>query len=372
MKISLIGPVYPYRGGIAHHTAMLASHLARHNHAVQVISFRRQYPGWLYPGASDKDPSQAAIRTPAELILDPLYPWTWEQAAQIIRAYQPELAITQWWTTFWAIPLAYQTARLNRAGIKTAFLIHNVLPHEQRPWDRWLAKLALAKAREFIIQTPAETQRLIKLVPTAKIHLCQIPPYHALMQASLPQAEARRELSLPADEKVFLFFGIVRPYKGLHFLLEAFKALQSIDPNTHLLIAGEFWEDKSNYLKKIEMLGLSERVAIVDQYIPNERLPLIFGAADCLVAPYTGGTQSAVVSTGLAFGLPMIITKQIAAGIPANRLGNIQVIPTQDQHSLIQAMAGIERRRETAPSPKPADHQGWDHLVKTIEKMSLP
>lgn len=372
MKISLIGPVYPYRGGIAHHTAMLSSALMRANHTVKTVSFRRQYPGWLYPGKSDKDPSQQPIHTPAEFLLDPFSPWTWKKAAEHIIQFQPDQVITQWWTTFWALPFSFLNARLSRAGIKTGYLIHNVIPHEPRAWDRWLAKLALSKAENFIIQTQAESNRLIKLVPNANIELCHIPPFFELAQRVVPPAIARKELNIPENEKVFLFFGFVRPYKGLLLLLEAFKILQEKQPQTRLLIAGEFWDDKSSYLKKIKAMGLSERITIIDQYIPNEELPVIFGAADCLAAPYTGGTQSAVASTGLAFGIPMIVTAQIAANISEIYRQSIKSIATQDAHELATVMSLVKRRTLFEPQPAIAHNHGWDPMVKMIEHMGQP
>ncbi len=369
MKISLIGPVYPYRGGIAHHTAMLASALERHNHQVQTISFKRQYPGWLYPGVSDKDPSQQAFHTPAEFILDPFYPWTWSQAATRAIAFQADVVVTQWWTTFWGLPFTYVNTRLSRAGIKTIYLIHNVMPHEQRPWDRWLAKLALSAGNEFIIQTQSEAERLSKLINNKNIHYCAHPPYFGLKTKSIAQEDAKKELNLPQEHKIFLFFGIIRPYKGLQVLIDAFHELQKTDTNTHLLIAGEFWENKSTYLNKIRQLGLNNKVTLIDEYVPNEKLPVIFAAADCLVAPYIGGTQSGVAGLGIAFGLPMIITEQIAAGISEENLKHIKVVPPQD----IQAFARAMNEIEIQPRSESASHIQQDHdwlvLVNTIEQM---
>ena len=102
MKFVLVGPVYPYRGGIAHYTTMLAQTLAKRGSQFHVVSFRRQYPRWLYPGKSDRDPSQEPLRVNAEYLLDPLYPWTWWQTARRIAEWKPDVVIFQWWTTFWA------------------------------------------------------------------------------------------------------------------------------------------------------------------------------------------------------------------------------------------------------------------------------
>ena len=370
MKFSLVGPVYPYRGGIAHYTASLASALKQHNHTVQTISFKKQYPSWLYPGASDKDPSQKTLSTPAEFILDPFLPWTWEKAFRAIHTKHPNLVITQWWTTFWALPFAYLNARLWKSGIKTAYLIHNVIPHEERKWDKGLAKLALRQGAEFIVQTQSEVERLSKLINNKNIHLCELPPYFGLKTELIAQEDARKELDLPQGHKIFLFFGIVRPYKGLQVLIDAFNELQKTNTNSHLLIAGEFWENKSAYLNQIRQYGLMDQVTLIDEYIPNEKLPVIFAAADCLVAPYTGGTQSAVVGLGIAYGLPTIVTEHLAAGISEENRKYVAVIPAQDCEELTSKM--IEMVNQGRPAPVQPDDpiNGWDTLVKTIEQMA--
>ncbi|TLM99460.1 hypothetical protein FDZ73_21815 [bacterium] len=144
MKIVLVGPVYPYRGGIAHYTTMLAKTLQDAGHDVKVISFKRQYPKWLYPGQSDRDPSGEPLTVPASYPLDPLYPWTWTRTVSSICRDKPDMVLFQWWTTFWAPAFAVVAAMLKRRRIRVGFLIHNVIPHEARPWDKILAKMALS------------------------------------------------------------------------------------------------------------------------------------------------------------------------------------------------------------------------------------
>src|SRR4030065_1812562 len=122
MRISMIGPVFPYRGGIAHYTGQLVQALVAQGHAVQTISFKRQYPDWLYPGASDKDPSRSRTQVEAEYLLDPLYPWTWQKTVRQIIQQQPELVVIQWWTTFWAPAYAWLGGGLPRAGVGRCFV----------------------------------------------------------------------------------------------------------------------------------------------------------------------------------------------------------------------------------------------------------
>ncbi len=107
MKITLIGPVHPYRGGIAHHTAILSSTFLQAGHQTQVISFSKQYPSWIYPGKTDQDPSKAHLKTDAIFALNPFKPWTWFSTGKLIGEFNPQVVVIQWWTTFWAIPFFF-------------------------------------------------------------------------------------------------------------------------------------------------------------------------------------------------------------------------------------------------------------------------
>lgn len=362
MKISMIGPVYPYRGGIAHYTTSLALALEKAGHDVQVLSFRRQYPAFLYPGQSDKDPSTNPVRVDASFVLDPLYPWTWHEAMKVVARGQPDLLLIQWWTTFWGPAYSWLVRQARQRKVPVVYLIHNVLPHETRRWDRPVARLALSPASGFIIQAPHEQQKLLDLIPGARISYCSHPVYQQMSEDFVPKDTARQRLGLPADQLLFLFFGIMRPYKGLIVLLDALAQLK--EP-AHLVIAGEFWEDVARYRKQIADLGLSERVTLLDRYIPNEEAHLLFSAADALLAPYVGGTQSGSVELAVGYGLPAIVTDRIAAGISEANLSNMQVVPAGDIPSLAAALARFAR---DLPARQASRHvsDDWGRMVAAI------
>ncbi len=367
MKIAMIGPVYPYRGGIAHYTGRLAQALLEEGHETRVFSFRRQYPAWLYPGESDRDPSQEALRTPAEYLLDPLYPWTWFQTASAVAAFRPERVVVHWWTTFWGAPFALLGRRLRRRGLPLVYMIHNVLPHEKRPWDTWLARQALRQGQVFITQTARERERLQELLPGVRAAVHPHPIYARLGSESLTRGQARRLLDLPLEGPVLLFFGIVRPYKGLEVLLEALGRLRERGQTPCLVIAGEFWEDKSRYLTRLQALGLQAQVRVLDRYIPNEEAHRLFTAADLLVAPYTGGTQSGAASLGLGYGLPMIVSEQVAAGIPPENRARLQAVAPGEAQALAEAL----ERFLLAPPPPPAEaasppEDEWRRLARAL------
>ncbi|MEM3658410.1 MAG: glycosyltransferase [Candidatus Hadarchaeum sp.] len=310
MRVALIGPVYPYRGGIAHYTTMLYRALRERGHDVLMVSFKRQYPRWLYPGRSDKDPSKRPLVVEdAKYWIDSLNPFTWLTTFWRIWRYQPDMIVLQWWTTFWA-PVWWTIGTLARfLRIPLLYICHNVLPHETGWWDPWLVRCVLREGAFFITQSLEEKQRLLSLLPGVDVFVVPHPVYDMFTSQKWPKEEARRRLGLPMDALVLLFFGIVRGYKGLKdFLIELSRApyQEPAGIRVLLVIAGEFWDDKSSYLQIIQDMGLGEQVVIEDRYIPNEEVPLYFSAADALVAPYRQETGSGVIQMARGMGLPVV------------------------------------------------------------------
>jgi glycosyltransferase involved in cell wall biosynthesis len=375
MKISIIGPVFPYRGGIAHFTTFMTRELVSEGHEVQVCSFKRQYPGWLYPGSSDKDPSQDPIRVDARFLLDPIYPWTWESTVRAVDAFAPDLVVFQWWTTFWAPAYAYMSRRFSRKGLRVVYLVHNLIPHEARWFDASLARLALTPAEAFIVQTPKEQSRLLDLLPGSPVEVCQHPIYSAFAgqpaDQSADKSAARKKLGLSTDTPVILFFGIVRPYKGLVYLIQAVRLLKDRGTDTQLLVAGEFWESEGKYRDLIKQLGLESRVVVSNRYIPNEEIPPLFCAADLFAAPYVEGTQSGAIKLAYGFGLPVISTTvlQEASG-PGNQPHATRLVPPRDSAALADAIqAWIENPSPEKPSIPMED--GWQAIARNLEQIAL-
>ena len=375
MKIALVGPVYPFRGGIAHYTSMLARAVGEQQHELLVVSYRRQYPRRLYPGRSDRDPSTSeAWRVEAEFLLDTLWPPSWWQAAERIRRFAPDLVVLQWWTTFMG-PLFWVLGRqLRRAGLRVTFVIHNVLPHETRPGDAWLTRRVLRHGHAFLVQSESELARLRGLFPNAPALMVPHPVHTAFGNRAVAPAAARRRLGLPAAAAVILLFGIVRPYKGLNHLIQAVARLHQAGRPVHLLVAGEFWDDRRAYERTIQHLGLADYVHMNGRYIPNEEVAVYFSAADVFAAPYVGGTQSAAVKVALGFGVPIVTTQpDDVAGQAGGPLG-VQVVPAGDVEALaaavaatLAAVAGVPR---VATPGTPTGTAGWDHLARVVARMA--
>lgn len=373
MRVALVGPVYPYRGGIAHYTTLLALHLG--DHLVHVISFRRQYPRWLFPGRSDRDTSQRPLTIDGvQYEIDPLDPLSWWRTAKMLREIQPDILVLQWWVSYWAPCLASIMLLYRRWVPDTPilFLCHNVLPHETHWWDRLLAKMVLPLATHYLVHSTQDRARLLDLVPGARVEVAQFPTYGELIAGQCTKREARWGLGLDPEAPVLLFFGFVRPYKGLEYLVQALERVRrQID--AHLLVVGEFWESKERYLRLIGELALEPHVSIVDRYVPNEDLALYLAAADVVVLPYVETSQSAAARLALDAGVPVIASDVGGLGeLIADGTNGLLVRPC-DVQSLAEAIVrffaeGLGQRLQV--DARQQDGGGWREIVAMLEHLA--
>lgn len=367
MKIIIIGPVPPYRGGIAHFTQALAENLVRDGNLVRVISYRKQYPKWLYPGKSDKDYSQSAKLTDTDFIFSPLDYLDWRNTLHAISTFEPDLVIYPWWTTFWTLATAWLLSRLNRIGIPTKVLIHNTFPHDGGWIDKRLTKFALKNARSFITMADRETERLKCVVKKgSKITTSAHPIYTQYPCSGLSKNEVRSILKLPTDDHIALFFGFVRPYKGLGVLFEALGKLKNSCVDIHLLVAGEFWDDLAHYQKQVQTLGLSHMITIRAKYIPDSEAGLYFEAADLFVAPYLEGTQSGSIKQAMSYELPLIVTDAIVDQMIMEYPFGVQVVPAGDPVPLAAAIQSTLTDGDYLNRSSQNEQTSWKNLMSAL------
>ncbi|MEK8022635.1 MAG: glycosyltransferase [Candidatus Hydrogenedentota bacterium] len=370
VRIALLGVTHPFRGGIAHYTTLLCRHL-RKKHDVTFISLSRQYPGLLFPGVTQQDHSGEEISEDHDACLDSLNPATWFRAYRRIRAFAPELLVISWWHPFFA-PSFGTVARLAHrfAGIPCLFLCHNVRPHEDSVLDRALLKYAWSRDAGFIVHSQRDRAELLALMPDARVLVSPHPTYETFGDRGvMTRDEARRTLAMER-RRVVLFFGFIRAYKGLEFLLEAVLQLPLQD-DYHLLVVGEWYEGREAYGDQMARLSARGQLTIVDRYVANEEVPLYFQAADLVVVPYVSASQSGVVQIAYGFGKPVVGTT--VGGLPeAIRDGKTGfLVPPCDP----PALAGAIRRYFEAEDPESfrkeiaadRDRYSWDRMVEAIE-----
>lgn len=339
-RVAVVGLSYPYRGGISHYSTLFVRAL-RSVYEVSFITLRRQYPGFLFPGQTQFDFSANTLVEPNTRIIDTLNPLTWLHTARVLNREQPELIVFQWWHPFFAPCFGTIVRLLDRSlQARVCFLCHNVMPHEGNPLQTLLTKYVFAKASMFIVHSEQDRLQLAALRPDAVISKGCHPTYSEFAQGEArTKQEARAAVGVAPECDTLLFFGLVRPYKGLKILLEAMPLILK-HRICQLLVVGEFYDDKSQYLALIESLGLGERVKVIDKYIPNEDVAMYFQSADVVVLPYTSATQSGIVQIAFGLGTPVITTD--VGGLPEavdhGKTG--LVVPAQNPERLAAAILG--------------------------------
>ena len=313
-KIAVIGLSYPFRGGISHYSTLLVREL-RKKHDVKFITLYRQYPSILFPGKTQYDYSKKQINEQNDSLIDSINPLTWIKTAIFLFKENVDIVIIQWWHPFFAFSFGTIANLISLiSNTKICFLCHNVIPHESTFIDRILIKYAFLKTNYFIVHSEEDKKNLFSFKPNAVLKRNIHPTYSEFSNFSCYEKKQARELlTLNHDKKVVLFFGLIRPYKGLKYLIYAMKeVVKHID--CILLVVGEFYEPKDDYLSIIDQLGLNKHIIIIDKYVKNEDVPLYFGASDVVVLPYISATQSGIVQIAYGLNRPVITTN--VGGLP--------------------------------------------------------
>jgi glycosyltransferase involved in cell wall biosynthesis len=372
MKIDLVGPSYPFKGGISHYSILLFKNLKKtKTNSVKFYSFKRQYPRFLYPGKTDKDTSHDPIDDPeAQPLLDSMNPFTWFRVAGKIVHDKPDMTVFPWWTAFWA-PQFLCILWILRLFSKTKilFICHNVVEHERNRLKYLLSRWVLSGGDYFIVHSEQEKERLTAITGKTRVKVNFHPTYETFDSGKISRDDARKRL-LFNEENILLFFGFVREYKGLAYLIQAMpEILDHID--ARLVIAGEFWEEKAPYLKQIESLGLGEKITIIDRYIPNEEIPYFFCASDIVALPYTSVTGSGLVQLAFGFQKPVVVSRIGALSeVVCDKKTGFLVSP-EDPHAIAEAVVEFFRKsdRDIMAGWIKKENQkfSWDRLVETIE-----
>ncbi|MHB9011495.1 MAG: glycosyltransferase [Ignavibacteriaceae bacterium] len=303
MKITILSTAFPLRGGIAHFIGLLYKELNK-NHEVKVITFKRQYPSILFPGKSQLEAGDSVEKIPTEILIDSINPFNWVKAGLKIKKDAPDVLIYKYWMPFFA-PCFGTITRIAKRNKKTKTLVicDNVIPHERKPGDILLTRYFFNTVDYFILLSEKVENDLLKLIPTAKSKVLPHPVY-SNFGLPLGKDAAKSFLKIKA-EKVILFFGFIRDYKGLDILLEAISLLKD-KLDIKLLVAGEFYSNKEKYLSLIVRLDIKENLLMFTDFIPTSEVKYYFSAADCVILPYRDATQSGIVQIAMNFRKPVI------------------------------------------------------------------
>jgi len=295
MRIAIIGPTHPYKGGIAHHTTELAHKLKKDGHDVQIISWSAQYPTFLYPGVQrvPDDKPETSVYPETTYDLSWKNPAGWLKVGRRLRKYDVVVVVFVNSIQAPAYLTMLKALGKNHKGQVIA-LCHNVLPHERRFFDLPLTRAVLSRVDKLIVHTPAQADVAREITQTG-ITTAEMPPH-------LPAKPKGKHDN--AIKNHLLFFGLVRKYKGVDVLLRALAKV----PDVRLTVAGEIWGGTEKYDTLITELGLKDRVTLLPGYVPSQQIPELFAAADALVLPYRSGTATQNITLAHSHGIPVIAT----------------------------------------------------------------
>ena len=373
MRIVLIGPTYPFRGGISHYSTLSYDILSK-KHDVKFISFNRQYPDSLFPGKTQKDNSQKPLKAESLAIIDSLNPLSWVKVIREVKKFNPDLTIFQWWTPFFSPCYTFISFFIKKFS-KIVYIIHDLIPPEKNITDKLFTKIAFLNTSWFILHSKKDEEGLKLIKKDAKLKIIPHPIYSVFKELYTNNGnnKLRSSLGLKSTDKLILFFGYVRKYKGLKYLIKSMpKVLNEIN-NCHLLIVGEFYEDENKYRKLIKELGVSQNIKIINKYIPNEEVGNYFTSSDVVVLPYTQISQSGVVQIAYGFKKPVISTK--IGGLPDVVRDGVTgiLVPPEDYEALAQGIIKYFKENDPKLFEKniisEINRFSWERLDETIKEI---
>lgn len=372
-KILIVGPAYPLRGGLATYNERLARAFKEQGHDCSILSFSLQYPSLLFPGktqySTDPAPDNLTIHTE----INSINPLNWFRVGRKIAKAQYDVVIFRYWLSFMAPALGTIARQIKRnKHSKILAITDNIIPHEQKFFDRPFTRYFLNACDGFLTMSQAVLGQLKELDQHKPARYVAHPMYDMFGQA-VEKKIARHALNIPDTDKVLLFFGFIRKYKGLHLLLEAMADERIRNQNIKLLVAGEFYEDAKPYYDQIEALGIRDRVILSNEFIPNSEVAPYFCAADAVVQTYLNATQSGVTQIAYFYNTPMIVTDVggLAELVPDNKVGFVTQVNVQSVADAIIRFYAEEKEADFRKAIEVEKQKfTWEYLCDTLLQLS--
>jgi glycosyltransferase involved in cell wall biosynthesis len=375
VNTGILGPFPPFRGGIATFNTHLAHHLEPCRPTI-ALNYCQQYPRLIFPGKTQFDESEQPFAVDSSPLFAPFRPWRWPDARRRLKAQNISLLILSWWTPIFA-PSMYSFLKGYRNFSNTRFLAicHNVMPHERIPFSLFFQKRLFGLMDSFITHNNEDAATLREWFPNSSVKSLFHPLYDRFPSLpGLDRQQAQEKLGIPPDRRpVILFFGLVRPYKGLATLLKAMELMHAASESApFLVIAGEFYERNHVYEPALSNLRNAGCLLLHDHFIPNESVHLYFTAADTVVLPYRHATQSGIIPLAYATGRGVVTTR--VGGLPEMVDDGISgiIVPPEDPAALAQ---GIRSYLDRQPDferqiPETARRFSWEHYVRQLLELS--
>ena len=373
MKIIIVGTSHPYRGGIAAFTDRLAAEFVKEGVDIEVVTFKLQYPSFLFPGKTQYSDAKAPEDFKITRKVNSINLLNWIKVGKEIRAKNPDLVIFTYWMSFFAPCFSKIAKVVKRNGhTKCIGLIHNMIPHEKSLLDKMFAPRFVKSMDGFVALSKSVLDDVASLDRQNKPKVFTPHPLYDHFGEIIDKTEAIRHLNLDPDYRYFLFFGLVRAYKGLNLLIDAFADERLRKYPVKLIVAGEFYDDPKPYLEQIEKQGLTNFVIVNNQYISDDKVKYYFNASEMVVQPYKSATQSGVTQIAYHFEKPMLVTNVGGLGeiIPNGKVGYaVEPNPNSIADALVDFCENdrYDKFVEGVRDEKQKYH--WSNMTEAIKKL---
>ena len=356
----LLGPAAPYRGGIAVTQHALAKSLTDLGYKVKLFTFTKLYPALLFPGKTQFTAEPENHPLSIDRKVHAYHPFQWKSVAKSINKLHPKAVVFRYWTPFLA-PCYNAIAKRLNPSIKKVGWVDNWQAHEPKSWDRFLTQ-RFEKSMDLFSTLSSAVAKEIKGNSQKKIW-GKMHPIEANLPRKVDQKEARKKLNLPEDKTAILFFGLIRPYKGLALLIEALK----YHPEKHLFIVGECYEKWRSYQQLIERYQLEKQITVVNRFVSYKEAAIYFSAVDATILPYTSATQSGVVALAYHYETPLVVTKHpgLIQAVAQDKTGCICLPEINDIKEAITAVTETARNKTFRENLKQTKvNYSWENYAK--------
>lgn len=372
-NIIIIGPAHPFRGGIALNNDRLAKQFQDEGHTVEIFTFTTQYPKFLFPGKTQYSESTAPADIKISRKVSSINPFNWLKVGKEVRKAKPDILIFRYWLPFMGPcfgTIARKVKKNKHTKIVTVF--DNVIPHEGRPGDRMFTKYFLKPIDSFITMSKSVEEDL-GTFDSVKPRDYNPHPLFDNFGAIIQKEDAKFQLGLDPNFNYILFFGIIREYKGLDLLLDAFKKMNYQELKLKLLVVGEHYSDEEQYSKQIAELGIQNEVIMVNEFIKDEEVGKYFCAADIIAQPYKSATQSGVTQIAYHFEIPILVTNVggLPEMVPHGKVGYVTSQSTDEiADSLTDFYKNARESEFKANLTVEKDKYSWDKMTAKILKLA--
>ncbi len=375
MKIAIIGPAHPLRGGLASYNERLAKQFIDEGNEVTIYTFSLQYPSFIFPGTTQYSTEPKPSNLTINVCINSINPFNWIKVGNNIKNEKPDLVIVRYWLPLMGPCLGFILRQIKKnKHTKIVCIADNIIPHEKRFGDKAFTKYFVQPVDAFITMSDKVMTDLKLFAPTKPAQLVAHPLYDNFGE-KVSKEEARRKLAIDNEQKILLFFGFIRKYKGLDLLLDAVKIIKDSGlpiANCQLLIAGEFYEDRKAYDEQIEKLGIRESLILHTDFIPDSEVKYYLCAADVVVQPYKNATQSGVTPLAYHFEKPMIVTNVggLPSLVPNNKVG---LIAEPNAETLAEKILEYFTKGEAYFLPHLIEEKKkftWSKMTATIKQMA--